>query len=75
MKSSNGPTEDDRNDWREAREQPIPEGTPPYLVARFRDNVAMTRTVLAAARRDPASFRGVRDADGNLQAGAYVTLF
>ena len=64
MSTTGGATENDRDAWREAREQPIPEGTPPPLVARIRDNVAMSRYVLAAAKRDPASFRGVRDADG-----------
>ncbi len=70
---TSAPTESDREQWMEAREQPIPEGTPQILVDRFRDNVAMSRSVLLTTRRDPAGFRGVRDAGGNLQAGATIT--
>ncbi len=71
--TSGAPTEQDREEWMTAREEPIPEGTPQILVNRFLDNKAMSRNVLVAASRDPVSFRGVRDSAGNLQAGATVT--
>ncbi len=71
--TTGAPSDQDREEWLRAREEPIPEGTPQFLANRFLDNKAMARNVLDAARREPGSFRGVRDADGNLQTGAIVT--
>lgn len=67
------PTEQDREEWLRAREELIPPGAPPRLVNRFLDNKVMSSNVLDRARLIPTSFRGVRDAAGNLQAGAIVT--
>lgn len=71
--TSGGPTSKDIEEWRSAREQPIPEGTPPNIANRFLDNKLMSRYVMDNAQRDPAGFRGVRDSAGNLQAAAFVT--
>lgn len=73
MKTTDAPTEKDRVDWNEAREEPIPPGTPQVLVDRIRDNRAMTKNIMGRARAIPENFRGIRDADGNLQAAAIIT--
>lgn len=69
----NPPTEQDRVSWMRAREEPIPLGVSPELANRFRDNQAMSLNVLDRARITPANFRGLRDSNGNLQAGAIIT--
>lgn len=51
-----------------ARVEPIPPGTPPNLIARIRDYRAMVKNIMDRARSQPAKIRGIRDADGNLQA-------
>lgn len=70
--TTGAPTEDDIESWREAREQPIPPGTPPILVDRLRDNRDIVRNILDRVRSQPERFRGIRDANGNLQAAAII---
>lgn len=67
------PNEQDKDEWLRARDEPIPPGTPPELVNKFYDNRAISINVLAVAMRDTEGFRGVRDVEGNLQAGASIT--